>query len=155
MTTCTRILEFDAAHRVLRHESKCSTLHGHRYKVEITCRAIELDEVGRVVDFGVIKALVGTWVDKHWDHTTLVNVHDDALLSWCMMDAEENGKKPPYVVGGEPTAENIARVLLGIARRLLENEYSSLTVLAVRVWETPNCYASAVGDDTLPEATQP
>ena len=34
MITCTRRIEFDAAHRILNHESKCKMLHGHRYVVE-------------------------------------------------------------------------------------------------------------------------
>lgn len=153
MTMCTRLLEFDSAHRVLRHESKCSTLHGHRYRVEVTCEADQLDDVGRVVDFGVIKQLVGGWVDEHWDHTAIVNVRDEALLSWCMMDAEEHAKKLPYVMPDEPTAENMARLLLGVARRLLADH--ELSVIRVRVWETPNCYADAMAGDTLAEATQP
>ena len=35
-TTCTRRIEFDAAHRVMEHESKCRHLHGHRYAIEAT-----------------------------------------------------------------------------------------------------------------------
>ena len=32
--TCTRRIEFDAAHRVMGHEGKCKHLHGHRYALE-------------------------------------------------------------------------------------------------------------------------
>lgn len=52
MITVTRVLEFDAGHRVVNHESKCATLHGHRYKVEIVAAAPGLDSLGRVIDFG-------------------------------------------------------------------------------------------------------
>lgn len=55
MITCTRRLEWDAMHRIPRHESKCRAFHGHRYAAEITCLAPELDSPGRVVDFGVVK----------------------------------------------------------------------------------------------------
>jgi 6-pyruvoyltetrahydropterin/6-carboxytetrahydropterin synthase len=79
-TTVTRVFEWDSAHRVLRHESKCSTLHGHRYRAEIACTAERLDGCGRVIDFGEIKARVGQWIDSHWDHTTLVNRADERLL---------------------------------------------------------------------------
>ena len=54
MITCTRRLEWDAMHRIPRHESKCAAFHGHRYAAEITCSAPELDDLGRVVDFGVV-----------------------------------------------------------------------------------------------------
>lgn len=148
MTTCTRILEFDAAHRVMRHESKCASLHGHRYKVELTCEAEELDDVGRVIDFGVLKSIVGKWIDDRLDHTTLVNVHDETLLDWCMRETKDHGKRLPYVMPGEPTAENIARLLLIQSRNLLR-DINGLQVTRVRVWETPNCFATATGSDTL------
>lgn len=139
--TCTRRIEWDAAHRVLRHESKCATLHGHRYVALITCEAPKLDDVGRVVDFGVVKERVGGWVDKHWDHTTLVNRHDARLLAFCLAEMEY-GNKTPSVFPGEPTAENIATTLLAIATELLA-DVDGLTVSKVVVFETPNCDATA------------
>lgn len=138
--TCTRRLEWDAAHRVLRHESKCATLHGHRYAAEITCSAPQLDTVGRVVDFGEVKRVVGAWIDAAWDHTTLVNRDDTALLAFCQDEHERLGKRAPYEFPGEPTAENIAGVLLGVAEDLLRGV---VDVVAVRVYETPNCWADA------------
>ena len=71
MVTCTRRLEWDAMHRIPLHESKCRAFHGHRYAAEITCLA-PLDSLGRVVDFGVVKQLVGGWIDQHWDHTAIL-----------------------------------------------------------------------------------
>ena len=53
--TCARRLEFDSGHRVLRHESKCRHVHGHRYVLELTCAAAQLDDLGRVIDFGVTR----------------------------------------------------------------------------------------------------
>ena len=47
--------EWDAMHRIPLHESKCKAFHGHRYAAEITCQAEQLDHLGRVVDFSVIK----------------------------------------------------------------------------------------------------
>ena len=61
--TCTRKLEFDAAHRVMEHESKCRHLHGHRYVAEVTVATSELDGLGRVLDFGLLKTELGGWID--------------------------------------------------------------------------------------------
>ena len=55
MIICTRRLEFDSAHRVMNHEGKCKMLHGHRYVLEASFSAKKLDELGRVIDFGVIR----------------------------------------------------------------------------------------------------
>ncbi len=136
--TCTRRLEWDAAHRVLRHESKCASLHGHRYVAEITCQAPKLDPVGRVVDFGVIKEVVGKWIDDNWDHTTLYNDEDTALADFVAAQ----GKRPGYRFFGEPTAENIASELLLVTQRLLRDAGSAVTVTNVKIFETPNCSAT-------------
>jgi 6-pyruvoyltetrahydropterin/6-carboxytetrahydropterin synthase len=133
-TTVTRLIEFDAGHRLVGHESKCAHMHGHRYRAEIRCTAEALDKVGRVIDFGVIKQLVGGWVDDHWDHAFIVNRQDTKVLALLV---EMNQRH--YVLPWEPTAENLARVLLEQARWLLGPH--GVQVEAVKLWETPNCYA--------------
>lgn len=145
MITATRRFEFDAAHRVMRHESKCATLHGHRYVAEVEVEAAELDSCARVIDFGQIKAVVGAWIDDHWDHTTLLNAEDVKLLA--LLDAEARGdmtKRRPFIFLAEPTAETIAAVLLAQAQQLLNG--NGLRVVRVRVYETPNCFAEVHSD---------
>lgn len=151
MFRCTRRLDWDAAHRVLRHESKCASLHGHRYVAEITCEATRLDHVCRVVDFGVIKELVGAWIDMNFDHTTLVNPDDADLLTFCGAQSDKAPKDnlapqrrcfimPRWTP--EPTAEAIAAVLFSVTRGLLTaHGHHLLRVVNVRVYETPNCFA--------------
>lgn len=138
MRLCTRKLEFDSAHRVMRHESKCRHLHGHRYVVELTVAAKELDDLGRVIDFSCIKNVVGAWIDEHWDHGTLLNYADTELLALC----KKNDWKW-YGFDCNPTAENIAAELFYKADTLLE-EYG-VQVHHVRVYETPNCWSDFDG----------
>jgi 6-pyruvoyltetrahydropterin/6-carboxytetrahydropterin synthase len=139
-TTITRRIEWDAAHRVLRHESKCGSLHGHRYVALVTCTADELDACDRVVDFSVIKDRVGGWVDDQWDHTTMLNSHDYRLLEFVNTEVQEHDKRPPYLFSGaEPTAETIASELLRVAQVLLAD--TGVRVVSVEVFETPNCSA--------------
>lgn len=140
-TRIMRRLEFDAAHRVLGHEGKCRNLHGHRYIVEVTVEADQLDSIGRVVDFGVIKSEVGGWIDKHLDHNTILHPADP-LLSHL----NSNEARKPYIlpatdwgVNQNPTAENIAKALYSIAGVLLRPY--DVRVVHIRVWETPNSYA--------------
>lgn len=145
----TRRLEFDAAHRVLRHESKCASLHGHRYRVEITCSAPALDRAGRVVDFGFLKSIVGEWIDAELDHTTLVGAEDAVLLQFCNEESR-HGKRKPYVILGEPTAENLARAIFEKSKALLGEAPVELVPVGVRVdrvrlFETPNCWADWPG----------
>jgi len=133
--SCTRRLEFDAAHRVMQHESKCRNLHGHRYVVEATAQARDLDSLGRVVDFSVLKTILGGWLDEKWDHGMIANKNDHGIIEIC----ERDGWKV-YKMSGNPTAENMAEHLHHVFNDLLE-KHSGLIVSRVRLYETPNCWA--------------
>ena len=108
MITCTRRLEFDAAHRVMQHESKCRHLHGHRYVVEASFAAESLDGLGRIIDFGEVRRVLGDWIDMHWDHATILFEKDKALGEAI---AAETGQAIFYLPAN-PTAENMAQHLL-------------------------------------------
>lgn len=139
MITITRRLEFDAGHRVMNHESKCATLHGHRYVIEIAATAPSLDGIGRVIDFSILKEKIGSWLDEHWDHTTLVHIDDTITLAALKQMPRF---KEPYVCEFNPTAENMASFLLHKICPMLLNG-TSVTVTKVTVYETPNCRAEA------------
>ncbi len=136
-TEATRKIEIDAGHRLLRHEGKCKNAHGHRYAFEVTCRALSLDEVGRVVDFSVIKDRVGGWLDETWDHAFIMQVGDPLIPAF-----EAEGLKVS-IVDYSPTAENLARHVFEVAGGLLNG--SGLVVTRIRLWETPNCYVDFTG----------
>lgn len=139
MISATRLLEFDAAHRVMNHESKCATLHGHRYKVEIEAVAEQLDSVGRVIDFSVLKSKIGSWIDERWDHTSIIYIEDILTLEGLNTIPK---KKPIFLATWNPTAENMAHFLLKIiCPELLQD--TGVKVIRVTVWETPNCKAEA------------
>lgn len=131
-----RIVKFDAGHRVVNHESKCRTLHGHEYKAEIYCQADlgQLDSLGRVVDFSVIKSEVGGWIDEYLDHNMILFDEDPNLvfIEQC------EGLKRPFVIPCNPTAENLAALILEKANSLLEQYHIEVT--KIRLWETSNCY---------------
>ncbi len=137
MITITRRLEFDAAHRVKLHESKCRNLHGHRYAVEITMTAPELDPLGRVVDFAIIKEKLGHWIDTHWDHQTILWDKDRHLGEAISEQTEQDVYYLPY----NPTVENLAIYLFD--KICPELFMPPLQTVSVRIWETPNCSAEA------------
>ena len=134
--TCTRRIEFDAAHRVTGHEGKCKYLHGHRYALEATFISKELDTLGRVVDFGVIKELLGGWIDANWDHTTIL-FNKDKALGTAISDI--TGQKIFYLPTN-PTAENMAGYIM---EHVCCELFGTLPIQCVRIklYETPNCYA--------------
>ena len=127
MITVTRQIGFDAGHRILNHEGKCRNLHGHRYLAEITCMATdtsnELDPLGRVIDFSLVKGMVGGWINAYWDHNMIFNRQDPVLRLALeqTMDWPEGllGPKEPYVMECNPTAENMACELWRVAAGIL------------------------------------
>ncbi|MFO1242163.1 MAG: 6-carboxytetrahydropterin synthase [Rickettsiales bacterium] len=135
--TCTRRIEFDAAHRVMEHESKCKDLHGHRYAVEATFAGEGLDTLGRVIDFGEVREILGAWIDENWDHTTILFDKDKKLGDGIVAVTQQNVYYLPY----NPTVENLAKYLLEtICPKLFSGKASCI---AIKIWETPNCSAEA------------
>jgi 6-pyruvoyltetrahydropterin/6-carboxytetrahydropterin synthase len=132
----TRKLEIDTGHRLMGHESKCRNVHGHRYVFMVTCTAPDLDAVGRVIDFSVIKSVLGGWLDKYWDHAFIYQ-NGDPIGVWLRTYDQRC-----YEFESPPTAENIAQFFLGRAQDLMAPY--EIEVTKVVVWETPNCYAEAI-----------
>lgn len=133
----TRRLEFPAGHRLMNHEGGCKDLHGHNYAIEITVEGDELDAVGRVIDFDVIRELIYGWILDHWDHGFLLNRHDEEVIRaigpFC-----KGGM--PYLMDANPTAENIASELFRVARDVLGSY--PVRIVAVKVQEMEGCWAT-------------
>ena len=133
MVTCTRKIEFDAAHRIVDHKSVCRNLHGHRYVAEITVASDQLSKMGMVRDFGDIKDIIGGWIDETWDHGIILNSTDSELVAMCLANDWK-----VCVLDGNPTVENMARRLIDVAQELLGG------VVGVKLFETPNCWAEVL-----------
>lgn len=140
MLQITRRFEFDAGHRVLGHEGKCRHLHGHHYIAEVTVTAPELDQLGRVIDFSVLKERVGRWIDGSWDHALLLNGDDPQRLHF-----ERTEERVRFLSNGiNPTAENLAIILFITAQGMMKEV--GIRVTHVRLYETPNCFADYSGE---------
>lgn len=139
LLTCSRRLEWDALHRVPGHDGACRAFHGHRYAAEIEC-AGRLTDTGMIIDFGLIKSVVGSWIDAHWDHTALLWQDDPELAAKEIRRANARYGRPAYILKDPPTAECIALELASVATALLIPH--GISIRAVRVYETPNCSAT-------------
>lgn len=120
------------------HENKCAHMHGHEYSAEIEVGCNDLDAVGRVIDFGVLKEQMDPWIQDNWDHAFIVNCIDAECIA-----ALESLKCPPqkmFQLDFNPTAENLAYTLFGVAEQRLSPQ--GLRVLRVTVHETPKCFAT-------------
>ena len=102
----------------------------------MTCSAVSVDGVGRVVDFGEIKRILGGWLDEHLDHATVLCIHDP--LVHVLKSAEENRRL--CLLQENPTAEVLSWYLLNVFSSLL---LDGVVVSRVTVYETPDCWATS------------
>ena len=156
----SRYHDFSCGHRVVGHESKCRHLHGHNYRVYFYVQmvkdkqgsAAKIDQVGRVMDFTVIKEILCEWVEQIWDHKMLL-WEDDPLLPylgsmWIANEGLEICNNSIVTVPFNPTAENMAEYLVeGVGPMLLSQptvveKYGLCVLQKVEIWETRKCMAS-------------
>lgn len=141
MIHATRYHDISCGHRVVGHEGKCKRLHGHGYRIHFTCtmKLTEgkppLDDVGRVIDFSVIKEKLCQWLEDNWDHKFLMWYEDPLLEKMQGLDPDSIA-----VTSFNPTAENIAIHLVEVVgRELLQGTDVILTRCIVE--ETRKCSA--------------
>jgi 6-pyruvoyltetrahydropterin/6-carboxytetrahydropterin synthase len=104
---------FDAAHALRGYPGECRNLHGHTWDVEVTVGATELDDIGIVYDFKLLKD----------DLNSVLAAYDHAYIN----------EVPPFDELS-PTAENLARV---VYERLADMVDPRVNVIEVVVWESP------------------
>lgn len=136
MITVERYHDISMGHRVVGHENKCRHLHGHNYRIHFTCSSEELDALGRVIDFGVIKATLCQWLEENWDHKMMLWDQDPLLPS-----LRELAHEDLVVVPFNPTAEQMARHLVEVVGVELLAD-TGVSLIAVRIDETRKCSAT-------------
>jgi 6-pyruvoyltetrahydropterin/6-carboxytetrahydropterin synthase len=106
---------FSAGHHLRDYPGNCERPHGHNWKVEVTVKATELDELGMGIDFRALKAAVKEVLDT-LDHSDL-NEHPDFQST-------------------NPSSENIAAYIFrNLQKDLTSDRYG---VYSVTVCETDN-----------------
>ncbi len=136
MYSVTKRIEFCYGHRLLDYEGICQHPHGHNAVAEIEVRSSELDDRNMVYDFSDIKRVVKGWIDRELDHKMIL-CEDDPLL--VPLDALG---EPVFRTKSNPTVEHIAKLLYDYAHS------QDLPVVRVTVWETPNSFATYVGQES-------
>jgi 6-pyruvoyltetrahydropterin/6-carboxytetrahydropterin synthase len=123
----TRRYHFESAHWLPKVPEwhKCRRLHGHNYQIEVTVEAT-LDERGFILDFFELDAVILPLVEQI-DHRVLNDI-----------EGLEN-----------PTAELIAEWFLKRIPAIrvdspAQEEYKTLWVSAIRVYETSECWCDAI-----------
>lgn len=151
MISITKEFHFSAAHRIEGHP-KCGRLHGHNYKVEVTCIAPQnrggeamLSSEGFVIDFGDLKKIAGEVIDQ-LDHRYLVSSDNVAADDIFYIAANQNLEMTQCWLLNIPqtSAEYLAAWLKEeIQMKLAVAGFQHVAVAEVTVWETPTACARA------------
>ncbi len=132
-----RRITFCAGHRLLGHDGKCVNLHGHNYVAEFYVTGERQDDVGRVIDFKLLKNKTKGWIDEHWDHAFLLWETDQEAIGAI----RQTNPHRLYLLPYNPTAENLAKYLLEeICPGLLEGTGASAE--KVVIWESEESCAA-------------
>ena len=146
--TIMRRIKFCAGHRLHEHGGKCEHFHGHNYSAEFYITGNEIDSVGRLIDFGVLKQKFKGWIDEHWDHGFVLYQGDENGLAAAKMVRPCKYFELPT----NPTAENMALYLLEVVcPQLLEG--TNVHATKVILWETDEAFAEAALDVASQSAT--
>jgi len=110
-------MHLSAAHFIPHDDAgNCQNMHGHTYFINITIAGNQLDEMGFLIDFKVIKSLV----HKRYDHTVL-NDHPEFKQKF-------------------PTTEQVAQEIWMTIHNKLKTLTHQPRCLQVVVRETPTSY---------------
>jgi 6-pyruvoyltetrahydropterin/6-carboxytetrahydropterin synthase len=138
-TSITKIITFDAGHRLSDYVGKCQNIHGHTYRVEVTIKGI-VDNSGMILDFGKLKEVLKEVVENKFDHKLILKSGDVVNRQIEKVELPETICWVEY----NPTAENMAKDIFDSFReRFASYELFPkwLSVERVRVYETQDSYA--------------
>ena len=136
MYKISKEFHFCASHRLegLRADHPCSRLHGHNYVVTVELESNYLNQTGFVVDYRDLDS-IKNWIDNACDHKHLVRE---------FVPNEGFKESECYILGFNPTAENMAFHFHGLFTEILATEDKAnvrFTISAVTVSETPKTMA--------------
>lgn len=136
MITIKRKHHCCTGHRVVGQGGHCENLHGHDYYFEFVCTAPNLDSIGRIIDFSVMKEKLCSFIDDNWDHATLIWDQDPWLSPLTAIN-------PSGVVAVpfNPTAENMAKFLVEVVGPD-QLKSTGVELIEVTIHETSKCSAT-------------
>lgn len=111
--------QFSAAHQLRGYKGKCENLHGHNWRIQITVSSDKLNDIGMVIDFHELKAMVNEAVSS-LDHSFLNEVFPFTEIN--------------------PSSENIAKWIHETLKKKIEAKDCNIS--SVTVWENETASAT-------------
>lgn len=135
MYTISKEFHFSASHILygLEDGHPCGRMHGHNYVIVVELQSDTLNDVGFVKDYRELDP-IKKFIDDELDHKHLNNILDpfDSIVV-----EHDPQRAPRSLFPGNPSAENMARVLFDVFQYLVPD----VKISAVTVKETPKTAA--------------
>jgi len=143
----TKKFSFDMAHALEGHDGPCKHIHGHTYHLSVTLLGRVMNEAGNpkngmVIDFTDFKHVVETNVIRVFDHALVLAQTSHYVQQ--LSGAEENQNL--LLTDYQPSCENL---VLDIKNRIEPHLPSTISLVSVRLDETPTSYAEWMRNDNL------
>lgn len=133
MNQVIKEFRFESAHRLSKYVGKCQRIHGHNYRGLVYAEG-ELDELGMVMDFSDLKALIKEIIIEPLDHRLILQRADEMNEE---LHNTASGEESIVFVDYNPTAENMAQDFL---KQLKERDPRIKKVI---LYETDDSFAIA------------
>ena len=144
----TKEFTFEAAHSLEGYDGACREIHGHSYRLFVTVKGEPSADIydpkqGMVMDFGMLKRIVGEQIVSRLDHAFIVRrTEQGESLREMLSDRYDNIVMVDY----QPTCENM---LADFAERLLDSLPDEVELYSLRLHETATSYAEWYAEDNL------
>lgn len=135
----TKKFHFEMAHSLFEYDGVCRSIHGHSYKLEITISGEPLQQPGHpkdgmVMDFHELKMLVKQHIIEKFDHALMISDQTSPEQTEALHKVTNRF----YIVGFQPTTENILIHIAAILKPLLPK---IVALYSIRLYETATSYA--------------
>ena len=144
----TKEFNFEAAHSLEGYDGACREIHGHSYRLFVTIKGEPSADgydpkQGMVMDFGLLKQIVGEQIVSRLDHAFIMRRSEQAEQVQAMLEGIYHNI---VLVDYQPTCENM---LADFAERLLEALPDEVELYSLRLHETATSFAEWYAEDNL------
>lgn len=144
----TKEFSFEMSHVLDGYDGPCSQIHGHSYRLFVTVSGVpsadpDDPKIGMVLDFGLLKKIVGHVVTDRFDHALMIReTPENAGFVAALRNRFTRIITVPY----QPTCENlIARIASAIAPELP----AGVELHSLRLHETATSFAEWFASDNF------
>ena len=106
---------FSSAHQLRGYQGKCENIHGHNWRVVLSVRGSNLNDIGLLVDFKDLKNILKS-ILAGLDHKNINEIEPFTKIN--------------------PSSENLARYINNEVAGKLTDNHDGIIVESVTVWES-------------------